>query len=101
MQVSRRVVDYKPDGIIFTSPCMRPALYRAQRNSPATSSTAKTTCSKVVQTDDWEKSKYSDGHAGRFKRLTDYYADYGYAFAEVDTKLMKADDGSAQVDGGI
>ena len=32
------------------------------------------------------------------KRLTDYYADYGYAFAEVDTKVVKAEDGSDQVD---
>ena len=29
-----------------------------------------------------------------------YYSDYGYAFAEVDTKLIKADDGSDQVDVG-
>ena len=34
------------------------------------------------------------------KKLTDHYADYGYAFAEVDTKLIKADDGSDQVDVG-
>lgn len=34
------------------------------------------------------------------KRLTDYYGDFGYAFAEVDTRVMKADDGSEQVDIG-
>lgn len=34
------------------------------------------------------------------KKLTDHYADYGYAFAEVDTRLMKADDGSEFVDVG-
>ena len=58
---------------------------------------------KVVQMDDWEKSnKYFSLTVMQedSKRLTDYYADYGYAFAEVDTKLMKADDGSAQVDVG-
>ena len=32
------------------------------------------------------------------KKLTEYYTNFGYAFAEVDTRVNKADDGSAQVD---
>ena len=32
------------------------------------------------------------------KKLTEYYTDTGYAFAEVDTRVNKAEDGSAQVD---
>ncbi|MBR4742383.1 MAG: outer membrane protein assembly factor BamA, partial [Desulfovibrio sp.] len=32
------------------------------------------------------------------KKLTEYYTNLGYAFAEVDTRVNKADDGSAQVD---
>lgn len=58
---------------------------------------------EIVQMDDWKKNNdyfsltvmQEDS-----KRLTDHYADYGYAFAEVDTRLMKADDGSEQVDVG-
>lgn len=58
---------------------------------------------KVVQMDDWQKSDtyfsltvmQEDS-----KRLTDFYADYGYAFAEVDTKVIKAEDGSNQLDVG-
>ena len=32
------------------------------------------------------------------KKLTEYYTDFGYAFAEVDTRVNKAEDGSDQVD---
>ncbi len=32
------------------------------------------------------------------KKLTEYYTTFGYAFAEVDTRVNKADDGSSQVD---
>ena len=58
---------------------------------------------EVVQMDDWKKSdKYFSLTVMQedSKRLTDYYSDYGYAFAEVDTKVVKADDGSDQVDVG-
>ncbi len=58
---------------------------------------------QVIQMDDWKKDNdyfsltlmQEDS-----KRLTDYYADYGYAFAEVDTKLIKAEDGTDEVDVG-
>ena len=48
---------------------------------------------QVVKMDDWKKSnKYFSLTVMQedSKRLTDYYADYGYAFAEVDTRLIKA-----------
>ncbi|MBQ9537481.1 MAG: outer membrane protein assembly factor BamA [Desulfovibrionaceae bacterium] len=32
------------------------------------------------------------------KKLTEYYTNFGYAFAEIDTRVNKADDGSTQVD---
>ncbi|MCR4665728.1 MAG: outer membrane protein assembly factor BamA [Desulfovibrio sp.] len=32
------------------------------------------------------------------KKLTEYYTNYGYAFAEVDTRVNKAEDGSPTVD---
>ncbi|MDR1856870.1 MAG: outer membrane protein assembly factor BamA [Desulfovibrio sp.] len=58
---------------------------------------------EVIEMDDWsEKEKYFSLTVMQedAKKLTEYYTDYGYAFAEVDTRLMKANDGSAQVDVG-
>lgn len=104
MQVSAPQVDYKPDGIYITFTVHEGPRYTVRNVKFAGDVIdSEDNMLKVVQMDDWEKSnKYFSLTVMQedSKRLTDYYADYGYAFAEVDTKLMKADDGSAQVDVG-
>lgn len=59
---------------------------------------------KIVEMDDWrdEKRFFSVSVMQEdTKRLTNYYADQGYAFAEVDTRLLKvADSETPQVDIG-
>ncbi|MBQ3060783.1 MAG: outer membrane protein assembly factor BamA [Desulfovibrio sp.] len=104
IQVSAPEVEYKPDGIYVTFTVHEGPRY-AIRSVQFAGDIIDTqeNMLKVVEMDDWQEDNtffsltvmQEDS-----KRLTDHYADYGYAFAEVDTKIIKADDGSPQVDVG-
>ncbi|GAB1254437.1 outer membrane protein assembly factor BamA [Desulfovibrio falkowii] len=104
IQVGAPQVDYKDDGIYVTFVVNEGPRYTV-RNVVFAGDVidSEDNMLEVVQMDDWKKSNdyfsltvmQEDS-----KRLTDHYADYGYAFAEVDTKLIKAEDGSDQVDVG-
>lgn len=104
VQVGAPVVDYKEDGIYVTFP-VHEGERHAVRNVVFAGDVidSEDKMLEIIQMDDWKKS---EDHFSLTvmqedsKRLTDYYADYGYAFAEVDTKIVKAEDGSPQVDVG-
>ena len=104
IQVSAPEVEYKPDGIYVTFTVSEGPRYtiRSVQFAGDVIDTEEQML-EVVQMDDWKDDEtyfsltvmQEDS-----KRLTDHYANYGYAFAEVDTRLIKADDGSPQVDVG-
>lgn len=104
MQVSAPQVEYKPDGIYITFIVHEGPRYSIRKVQFAGDVIdSEQNMLDVVQMDDWQESnKYFSLTVMQedSKRLTDFYADYGYAFAEVDTKIIKADDGSPQVDVG-
>lgn len=104
IQVSAPEVEYKPDGIYVKFIVHEGPRYTVRDVKFAGDIIdSEDKMLEVVQMDDWKKDNdyfsltvmQEDS-----KRLTDFYADYGYAFAEVDTKLIKAEDGSPQVDVG-
>lgn len=104
IQVSAPEVEYKPDGIYVKFIVHEGPRYTVRDVKFAGDIIdSEDRMLEVVQMDDWKKDNdyfsltvmQEDS-----KRLTDFYADYGYAFAEVDTKLIKAEDGSPQVDVG-
>ncbi len=104
IQVSAPEVEYKPDGIYVKFIVHEGPRYTVRDVKFAGDIIdSEANMLEVVQMDDWKKDNdyfsltvmQEDS-----KRLTDFYADYGYAFAEVDTKLIKAEDGSPQVDVG-
>ncbi|MDR3361926.1 MAG: outer membrane protein assembly factor BamA [Desulfovibrio sp.] len=104
IQVSAPQVEYKQDGIhiIFTVHEGPRYTVREVKFAGDIIDTEENMLN-VVEMDDWKKSEKNFSLTVMqedTKRLTDFYADCGYAFAEVDTRLMKADDGSAQVDVG-
>ncbi|MBB5144749.1 outer membrane protein assembly factor BamA [Desulfovibrio intestinalis] len=104
IQVGAPQVDYRDDGIYVTFTVNEGPRYTI-RNVVFAGDVidSEDKMLEVVQMDDWQKSnKFFSLTVMQedSKRLTDHYADYGYAFAEVDTKLIKADDGSDQVDVG-
>ena len=90
IQVGAPQVDYKDDGIYVTFVVNEGPRYTV-RNVVFAGDVidSEDNMLEVVQMDDWKKSNdyfsltvmQEDS-----KRLTDHYADYGYAFAEVDTK---------------
>lgn len=104
IQVSAPEVEYKPDGIYVKFIVHEGPRYTVRDVKFAGDIIdSEDKMLEVVEMDDWKKDNdyfsltvmQEDS-----KRLTDFYADYGYAFAEVDTKLIKAEDGSPQVDVG-
>ncbi len=104
IQVSAPQVDYREDGIYITIQVNEGPRYAVRDVKFAGDVIAdQEKMSEAVQMDDWRKeNKYFSVTVMQedSKRLTAYYGNFGYAFAEVDTKVMKADDGSAQVDVG-
>ncbi len=104
IQVSAPEVEYKPDGIYINFVVHEGPRYKVRDVKFAGDIIdSEDNMLAVVEMDDWKKNN------GYFsltvmqedsKRLSNFYSDYGYAFAEVDTKVMKADDGSEQVDVG-
>ncbi|MDR3358647.1 MAG: outer membrane protein assembly factor BamA [Desulfovibrio sp.] len=104
IQVSTPEIDYREDGIYITFHVSEGECYAVRSvNFAGDVIGDEADMLAVVEMDDWQKS-------GRYfsltvmqedsKRLTDYYADHGYAFTEVDTKILKADDGTPQLDVG-
>jgi Outer membrane protein/protective antigen OMA87 len=104
IQVAAPTVEYRDDGIYITFNVHEGPRYTVRDVVFAGDVIdSEDKMLEVVQMDDWKKSdKYFSLTVMQedSKRLTDYYSDYGYAFAEVDTKVVKADDGSDQVDVG-
>ncbi|MDR3320422.1 MAG: outer membrane protein assembly factor BamA [Desulfovibrio sp.] len=104
IQVSAPQIEYKEDGIYITFNVFEGQRYTVRSiNFAGDVIDDEDKMFNVVQMDDWQKSnKYFSLTVMQedSKRLTDYYANYGYAFAEVDTKILKADDGSSQLDVG-
>lgn len=104
IQVSAPEVDYRDDGIYIKFTVHEGPRYAIRHVVFAGDVIdSEENMLKVVQMDDWQKSdKYFSVTVMQedSKRLTDFYSDYGYAFAEVDTKVVKAEDGSEQVDVG-
>ena len=104
IQVSAPTVEYKEDGIYVNFTVHEGPRYTVRSVKFAGDVIdSEEKMHEVVEMDSLAKDK------SRFvlsvmqedtKRLTDFYTDYGYAYAEVDTKLMKAEDGSNQVDVG-
>ena len=104
IQVSSPEVEYREDGIHITFTVHEGPRYTVRSVQFAGDVIdSEENMRKVVEMDELEKDK---SHfvltvmQEDTKRLTDFYADYGYAYAEVDTKLMKAEDGSNMVDVG-
>lgn len=104
IQVSAPEVDYQPDGIVIKFTVHEGPRYKVREVKFAGDIIdSEDNMLQVIRMDDWKKDNdyfsltvmQEDS-----KRLTDYYADYGYAFAEVDTKLIKAEDGTDEVDVG-
>lgn len=104
IQVAAPEVKYDPDGIIITFRVHEGPRYKVRNvKFGGDIIDSEDNMLKVIEMDDWKNDNdyfsltvmQEDS-----KRLTDYYSDYGYAFAEVDTRLMKADDGSDLVDVG-
>lgn len=104
IQVAAPEVDYQPDGIVITFKVHEGPRYKIRDvKFGGDLIDNEDNMLAVVEMDEQKKNKeyfsltvmQEDA-----KKLTDYYGDYGYAFAEVDTKVMKADDGSEQVDIG-
>ncbi|MBQ9452682.1 MAG: outer membrane protein assembly factor BamA [Desulfovibrio sp.] len=104
IQVAAPEVDYRDDGIYINFKVHEGPRYSI-RNVVFAGDVidSEEKMLEVVQMDNWQKS---DTYFSLTvmqedtKRLTDFYTDYGYAFAEVDTKVVKAEDGSDQVDVG-
>lgn len=104
IQVSAPEVEYKPDGIYVTFTVHEGPRYDIRSiNFIGDVIDTEEKMREVVEMDDWQEDNQHFSLTVMqedTKRLTDFYADYGYAFAEVDTKIIKADDGSPQVDVG-
>lgn len=104
IQVSAPEVAYKPDGIHITFTVHEGPRYTIRDVKFAGDVIdSESAMLDIVQMDDWKQSdKFFSLTVMQedSKRLTDHYSEYGYAFAEVDTKVMKADDGTPQVDVG-
>jgi outer membrane protein insertion porin family len=104
IQVSAPQIEYREDGIYVTFHVSEGERYTVRSvNFAGDVIDDEDRMLSVVEMDDWQKSsKYFSLTVMQedSKRLTDYYADLGYAFAEVDTKILKADDGSPQLDVG-
>ena len=104
IQVSAPDVKYDPDGIVVTFVVHEGPRYKVRDiKFGGDIIDSEDNMLEVIEMDDWKKD--NDWFSVTVmqedsKRLTDHYADYGYAFAEVDTRLMKADDGSDNVDVG-
>ncbi|MBD5552896.1 MAG: outer membrane protein assembly factor BamA [Desulfovibrio sp.] len=104
IQVGAPDVKYDPDGIVVTFVVHEGPRYKVRDiKFGGDIIDSEDNMLEVIEMDDWKKD--NDWFSVTVmqedaKRLTDHYADYGYAFAEVDTRLMKADDGSENVDVG-
>ena len=104
IQVSAPQVEYREDGIYITFHVNEGQRYAVRDVKFAGDVIAEQEeMSKAVQMDDWrDEHKYFSVTVMQedSKRLTEFYGNAGYAFAEVDTKVMKAEDGSPFVDVG-
>ncbi|MBQ7606529.1 MAG: outer membrane protein assembly factor BamA [Desulfovibrionaceae bacterium] len=102
IQVSAPEVSYKDDGIYVTFNVHEGPQY-AVRSVSFSGDVIDTDeeMRKLVEMDSVAKKKSHFSISVMqedSKKLTEYYTNFGYAFAEVDTRVNKADDGSAFVD---
>lgn len=104
IQVAAPDVKYDPDGIVVTFVVHEGPRYKLRDiKFGGDIIDDEGAMLEIVELDDWrDKNEYFSLSVMQedTKRLTDFYGDHGYAFAEVDTKVMKAEDGSNQVDIG-
>nr|MDE5833578.1 outer membrane protein assembly factor BamA [Desulfovibrio sp.] len=104
IQVAAPRIDYDPDGIVITFDVHEGPRYKVRDvKFGGDLIDDEAALLEVVEMDNWkDNNDYFSITVMQedTKKLTDYYTDYGYAFAEVDTKVMKADDGSNEVDVG-
>lgn len=104
IQVSAPEVSYEPDGIKVKFTVHEGPRYKVRDvKFGGDVIDSEDNMLQVISMDEWKKdNEYFSLTVMQedSKKLTDHYADYGYAFAEVDTRLMKADDGSDFVDVG-
>lgn len=105
IQVSAPDVQYDPDGIVVSFTVHEGPRYKIRDiKFGGDVIDNEDVMFGIIDLDDWKKDKeYFSVTTMQedVKKLTDYYGDYGYAFAEVDTKIMKADDGTDEVDVGF
>ena len=98
VQVSAPQVDYTPDGIVITFTVNEGPRYAiSEVRFAGDMIDTKENLFKVIKMEDQRKDeKYFSLSVMQedTKKLTQYYADQGYAFAEVDTKILKDEDGA-------
>ena len=96
MQVGAPEVDYKEDGIHIIFPVSEGPRYNVNEVSFAGDVLdTQENMEKLVEMDEWkaENSYFSlTVMQEDAKRLQNYYNDQGYAYAEVDTRVIKPDD---------
>lgn len=104
IQVAAPTVTYDPDGIVVTFVVHEGPRYKIRDvKFGGDVIDDEDVMLDVVNLDDWKNdNEYFSVTVMQedVKKLTDFYGDAGYAFAEVDTRVMKADDGSNLVDIG-
>lgn len=102
IQVSAPNIEYKEDGIYVTFTVHEGERYKVRKVDFAGDVIeSEDTMRKIIEMDALEEDKdyfklsvmQEDS-----KKLTEYYTDFGYAYAEVDTRVNKAEDGSPEVD---
>ena len=101
IQVSAPKVEYKPDGIYVSFQVSEGPRYKiGEIKFGGDLIDTEDRLLDVVQMDEQKKDNtYFSLSVMQedTKRLTQFYGDYGYAFAEVDTKVLKKDDGTPEL----
>lgn len=99
IQVSAPKVEYKPDGIYISFQVAEGPRYKiGEVKFGGDLIDTEGRMLEVVQMDDQKKDNTFFSLSVMqedTKRLTQFYGDYGYAFAEVDTKILKDEGGEA------
>ena len=101
IQVSAPKVEYKPDGIYISFQVSEGDRYKIKEvKFGGDLIDTESRLNEVIQMDDQKKDNtYFSLSVMQedTKRLTQFYGDYGYAFAEVDTKILKSEDGTPEL----
>ena len=100
IQVSAPEVEYKKDGIYITFTVHEGPRYKVRKVTfGGDVIDSESEMNKIIEMDSLVNKYFTISVMQEdSKKLTEYYTDFGYAFAEVDTRVNKAEDGSPQVD---